>query len=400
MKFVLTPSTYHPVRGGAELHCQNVAEELARRGHAVEVITSDLATSDGYGNFDGGSLGSGVTGMIGGVKVTRVPYYSPAEAALAKRTVAFVGAGPLHKLLFLAFKAIFRLRFNRALRREIILAQPDVIIAMPHLRPNVRVAIAVARQARIRCVMLPLLHSHDPDWPTAAMKRALAKVDAIVTSTRHEADELKSSYAVDAGKIFVCGVGVSVDNVQPVDFIRTGLPRTVLFLGRKTRSKGLANFADAIGVLAQERNDFQVVVVGAKAGDTDQILSEFYSKVPSDIFVNRDDVSDAERDRWLRDCSMLVLPSPIESFGLVLLEAWAAGKPVITLDLPVFKEIVSPGIDGLLVPVDDPKQLAAAMAQLIDKPDLCGKMGRAGYDKVLLHHQWTHVVDRMEGAWR
>jgi glycosyltransferase involved in cell wall biosynthesis len=75
-------------------------------------------------------------------------------------------------------------------------------------------------------------------------------------------------------------------------------------------------------------------------------------------------------------CDILVSPSLFEGFGLVILEAMAAGKPVIALNRGAVPELVKNGLNGLLVGREDAEELASAMTLFIDQPDIVDEMGR------------------------
>jgi glycosyltransferase involved in cell wall biosynthesis len=74
---------------------------------------------------------------------------------------------------------------------------------------------------------------------------------------------------------------------------------------------------------------------------------------------------------------VLAFPSTKEGWGLAVLEAMSAGLPVVTSDLPVFREFLTPGRDALMTPVNDPPALASALAKVLDDPDLAGRLSSA-----------------------
>ena len=73
-------------------------------------------------------------------------------------------------------------------------------------------------------------------------------------------------------------------------------------------------------------------------------------------------VADDELRAWYHAADALAFPSLKEGWGLAVLEAMAAGLPVVATDIPVFREYLTPGVDALLVPPADPAALAGAMA--------------------------------------
>ncbi|MDZ7393132.1 MAG: glycosyltransferase family 4 protein [candidate division KSB1 bacterium] len=93
----------------------------------------------------------------------------------------------------------------------------------------------------------------------------------------------------------------------------------------------------------------------------------------------------------MHSIDLLVLPSLWEGFGIVLIEAMAAGKPVVTTDVSSMPEIVEHGKTGLLVPPADAEALAAAISRLLGEPELGRTLGRAG--RVRVEHRFA--IDRM-----
>jgi phosphatidylinositol alpha-mannosyltransferase len=83
-----------------------------------------------------------------------------------------------------------------------------------------------------------------------------------------------------------------------------------------------------------------------------------------------------------------------ESFGIVLLEAMAAGLPVVATDIDGFSQLIAPGRQGILVRRDDPVSLASAINLLADDPELRVRLGRAGR-RMAAEYSWDRVVDRV-----
>ncbi len=89
-------------------------------------------------------------------------------------------------------------------------------------------------------------------------------------------------------------------------------------------------------------------------------------------------VPEEEMAAWYGAADALAFPSTKEGFGLAVLEAMAAGLPVVAADLPVFREWLTPGRDALVTPVGDPAALAAALAAVLDDHDLRRRLRDAG----------------------
>jgi phosphatidylinositol alpha-mannosyltransferase len=175
-------------------------------------------------------------------------------------------------------------------------------------------------------------------------------------------------------------------------------PQRVLFVGAAVARKGLPVMLEAYGLLRNRRGGLELWV----AGDG-PLLTRVRRAVPERL---RDEVrflGSCDR-RTLRACHALadVFCAPSlgrESFGMVLLEAMAAGVPVIASDIDGYTEVVDPGVDGLLVSPGDPVALAGAMDYLLGDPVLRSRLVRAGRRKAI-GLRWDQVAGLVEAAYR
>jgi phosphatidylinositol alpha-mannosyltransferase len=88
-----------------------------------------------------------------------------------------------------------------------------------------------------------------------------------------------------------------------------------------------------------------------------------------------------------------------ESFGIVLLEAMAAGLPVVASDIAGYRTLITAGQEGLLTPPEQPDALAVALRQLLDQPYLRQEMGRRGELKAR-YYSWDGIVDKILDVYR
>jgi phosphatidylinositol alpha-mannosyltransferase len=96
-----------------------------------------------------------------------------------------------------------------------------------------------------------------------------------------------------------------------------------------------------------------------------------------------------------------VLVSPAvgqESFGIVLVEAMAAGLPVVCSDIPGYREVVRDGVEGFLVPPNDPAALADAIVRVLTDAPLASSLAGAGRARAA-EYSWDSVLPRLESVY-
>jgi phosphatidylinositol alpha-mannosyltransferase len=149
-----------------------------------------------------------------------------------------------------------------------------------------------------------------------------------------------------------------------------GYPRrggTLGFVGRyEEPRKGMQVLLAALERLVATRPELRLVVAGR--GDAESFLGELPDPVAARIEL-LGQISDADKARLLRSVDIYIAPNTgSESFGVILLEAMAAGTPIIASDLEAFRRVLDGGRAGRLVPPGDADALAAAIDELLDDP--------------------------------
>jgi glycogen(starch) synthase len=167
----------------------------------------------------------------------------------------------------------------------------------------------------------------------------------------------------------------------------------ILFIGRLVYQKGPDLFIEAIRKLCQYRWDARVIVAGD--GGMRQYLQERARDLPVN-FVGY--VPDSEYIRLLNASDLVVIPSRNEPFGLVLLEAWSAEKPVVASNVGGLSENIDPFINGIKTdPAVD--SLAWGIGSMINEPSKAEAMGRRGRSKVDRIFLWDPIAKRMTDAY-
>lgn len=165
----------------------------------------------------------------------------------------------------------------------------------------------------------------------------------------------------------------------------------VLFVGRFERRKGVKHLLRAWAYVRGQFKNARLIVVGegrARAGYERYAASRGWNEV---VFTGY--VSDDELVRYYHSCQVFCAPSTgQESFGIVLLEAMAAGRPIVASRIPGYEEVVCHDVEGLLVEPKSEGELATALARLLADSAARRRMGRAGQHKAM-RYRWENVAE-------
>jgi phosphatidylinositol alpha-mannosyltransferase len=158
------------------------------------------------------------------------------------------------------------------------------------------------------------------------------------------------------------------------------------FIGRIDEPrKGLATLLDAFAQLAVARPDLRLLVAGP--GDPPALPRSLRDRV---VFLGL--VSDEDKARFYRSVDVFVAPNTGgESFGIVLLEALAAGTPIVASDLDAFRQVLDDGRAGVLFQAGDPDALVTALGSLLDAPGERERLVDAGR-RTVRRYDWSVVA--------
>jgi glycosyltransferase-like protein len=243
---------------------------------------------------------------------------------------------------------------------------------------------------------------HVDDFTTPALiecqQRAILDPDRMLVVSEHWRTLLASDYGVDA-TVVRNGVdpdrfGSGDDAERELFRARAGADRDtflILTVGGIEPRKGSVTLLEA---MARElhppprsnigRRVILAVVGGHTFFDYRAYRDGALARLPELGLVEGRDilllgtVSEADLGAWYRAADAFAFPSVKEGFGLVVLEALAAGLPVVASDIPVFAEYLRDGESALLVPPGDATALAAALRRLADDPDLRRRLAAGG----------------------
>jgi phosphatidylinositol alpha-mannosyltransferase len=269
-----------------------------------------------------------------------------------------------------------------------------------------------------------LVHVHEPLTPSTSMWATLAAKVPVV-ATFHSGAERSRLYDLAAPLLRLVArrvairIAVSeaaaafarrriggpfeiVPNGTDVERFATARPKDLgpgtklLFVGRLDERKGFPVAVGAFARLAAERPDLHLVVVGD--GPDRAALSSLSDDVRGRVRL-LGTIPNVDLPPYHAACD-LFLGTAVggESFGMVLVEAMAAGLPVVASRIPGYTEVVRDGVDGLLVPPRDPSAVARAAARMLDDLGLAEAFRTAGRDRAR-SFDWSVVTARLEALY-
>jgi len=354
---------YPPDPGGLEHVVAQLAEGAARRGHQVRVVA---ATGSSWLRHPGRRI---TEPPRQGVVVVRLPTHgvlwsqplAPGYLAAARWPADVVYVHHPHPLADLAVRLAPR-------RPTIVLHHSDV-----------------QRQRAIRLLYGPLAR--------AVARRA----DAVVVATHAHLAQARDLGPEGRAKARIIPFGVDSTRFaprrleeRPAVFPPAARGPVGLFVGRLVGYKGLDVLIEAV-----QGTDLTVVIAGD--GPLRQALArQIAQRALADRVLLAGPVPEEDLPAFYQSADYVVLPStsPAEMFGVVLLEAMACAKPVISTALPTgVREVNLAGVTGLEVPPGDPVALRVAMQRLAADASLRQRLGAAGRARVEQHFTLERMIE-------
>ena len=359
MKIGLVTPYVYPLPGGVNEHVRFLYENLRLRGHDVRIITSShglqrssegdiIRIGKGFSVPSNGSMGT----------ITLSPrYVSQVQKVLDREHFDL-----LH----------FHEPFVPFLSLVVLRQSTSVNIATFHAYAGFSPAMELGSK------------------PLQGYANRLHGRIAVSAAARHFVDRFFP------GDYKVISNGVDIGRFQravPIARWQDGRPN-ILFVGRLEDRKGLPHLLKAFRLVRKNGVDCRLLIVGAGPQEREDRRYVMTRGLTNVEFLGR--VSDAEKAQLYRTADVFVSPATgRESFGIVLLEAMAAGTPIVCSDIHGFKGVVQRGRQAILVPPHDAKSLAAAIEELLADPALRARMGAAGLERAQ-QFGWEHVTAKVD----
>ncbi|MFZ1219443.1 MAG: glycosyltransferase family 4 protein [Chthoniobacterales bacterium] len=216
-----------------------------------------------------------------------------------------------------------------------------------------------------------------------SLSKLMGSAAAIVTVSDYAANYLKRSFPEEAPRIHRVYNGIDLSRFQPADF--AGKTPTIIAIGRLIEKKGFTDLIRACGLLKGRGRAFVCDIIGEGPLE-DTLRAQIAGAGLEGVVRLIGPQTQAQIAERLANATIFVLPCTREEGGgmdnlpTVVMEAMAAGLPVISTPLAGVPEMVEPDVNGELVPEHDPAALSEAVERLMDDADRTRRLGARGRD--------------------
>lgn len=356
------------VPGGVQSHVLQLAEVMRERGHEVSVLAP--ASPDGHASLP--------EYVVSGGKAVPIPYNG----------------------------SVARLRFGPATHRRVKRWLTDGDFDVLHLHePNAPSLSMLALQAA-EGPIVATFHTSTTKSLTLSVFQGILRPYHEKIVGRIAVSDLARRWQMEALGSDAVQIPNGVDVASFASAPRLeGYPRagrSVLFLGRFDEPrKGMAVLMAALPAVVERFGDVEILIVGR--GDEDELREKAGPLAKHLRFLGQ--VDDAEKASAMRSADVYCAPNTGgESFGIVLVEAMAAGTAVVASDLDAFRRVLEDGKAGRLVPVDDADGLAEGLIEVLDDDAARNRYIEAAtravgqYDWSVVAGQIMRVYETVAGA--
>lgn len=375
MNIAHVTSRYFPWYGGAELFVREIIKRTKEYNHRV--ITTTARTVEE--TFAPNNLPPSLE-MVEGIPVERHTCVRPA------------GLWRLAKSIDDGFGLYLYGPNSPGQIRSLLESDFDLMHCCPFVGTHNLYGFLASQFRRKKIVFTPCIHTADKyhferKYLFDMLKRA-TRVNAL---TYHEKNFL-TQHGVPPERIFVTGVGIDPEEFKDVKSSVAGENFTISFVGRLDRRKGIYDLLNS----ATELDRVRVLVVG----EVVEGFLDYYRALPPKrkrkirLWLDTPDHKTPRREvlSIIKSSDVLCLPSTIESFGAVYLEAMMLGKPVIARNTPVAREVI--GDAGLYV--EDEGSLRRLLKRLSSERSIGQTLGEVGRQRAQSMYTWDIVTQRFE----
>jgi len=369
--------------GGLGQHVAELARALVRQGLSVHVVSPNFHGTPGD-----------VVGpeQVHGVHVHRVSVRQPAEFDFNAGVMA------ANEAMYAYTEKVAEAEKVDILHAHDWLLAPLAIRIKHKIRQPLIATIHATERGRARGGLLSHIAEriHDHEW------RLTYEAWRIIACSRYMADQVRAYFNVPADKVDIIPNGVRVARFAAyrrqdlTDFrVRFALPdeRIVFSVGRLVEEKGFHHLVSAIPLVLAEFPEAKFVIAG-KGPMLPRLIAQAKTLGVRQKVLFTGFIPDEDRDRLFLIADLAVFPSLYEPFGIVVLEAMAAGCPVIVSEVGGLREVVTHEVTGVTVYPNDVDSLAWGILYGLRYPDLTGIWARNARHLAEEVYHWDHVARR------
>jgi glycosyltransferase involved in cell wall biosynthesis len=392
---------YPPALGGSEAYFARLSRFLVEEGDRVSVHTTTAVPLEAFWSIRSPCLPASDL-VVDGVRVRRFPLWRCPGRRYLLKPLSFIP----HRLWQCLTMPCNPISFGMWAEAGRATERVDVVhaTAFPYAWP-IACGLRLARRLRVPFFVTPFLHLGDPDDPDDRVRRAytspallwlLREADGIFVQTEGERNALLERGLPEA-KIVLQGLGVDPDECTNGDRLaarqrwQAAEDDVVIgHLANNSAEKGSIDLLHAAQRLWQQGRRFRLVLAGPEMPNFRRFWSDF---TPAGPVLRLGVLDDNEKQDFFAGIDLFALPSRSDSFGLVLLEAWANGVPNVAYRAGGIADLIHDGDDGLLVRCGRIEALADALERLILDDAMRRALGERGRHRVREEFRWRDKLE-------
>ena len=363
----MVSDNFYPYVGGIAEHVHFLAAELRKRGHTVKVLTAHV----------GGRM---MEYMASTPEEEHVKRIGTGWVIRSNRSFARVSV---------AWRPVAQIRkYFNAERFDVV-----------HIHGSLAPTLPLAAIQASRTLNVVTFHAgHDQSLGYALFRSELRPYFNAVQGLIAVSETARVSCAkYFPGPYHIIPNGIDLTFFRPdagrVPGTDDGRPR-ILFVGRFEPRKGLKHLLSAMPEIVRHIPTVELIVVG-----TGLLGYSYKSFLPPEVQQHvrwAGLVKNEERPLYYASCDVYCSPATgQESFGIVLLEAMATGKPVVASDIDGYRTVLTDGQEGLLVPPCDPPALARAIVKVLLDRDAARRYAANGLERAR-QYSWPKLAEQIE----
>ena len=370
--------------GGMNIYIQNLAQELGRRGHYVDIYTCSHPNDDFCSLVDGSD------------NVQLVHIESPDYSLISEKSLGDHISGLTDSIASycLEHNKHYDLIHSHYWLSGIVGSKLKQSWCVPHITMFHTLG-AVKNNLGLGTL--------EPEYRILNEQVIIRTTDLIIASTQREKNELINRYNANPAAIEIVPCGINPVLFRPVDkqlarqICGLAPKKTALFVGRLDPLKALGNLLEAISHV-KSRDDFQLVVVGGNDHGVD-FKAIMDAACDFDVSHSVNFIGSVPHERmylYYNAADFCVIPSYYESFGLVAMESLACGTPIIATDVGEVRDIAGICSSCKIITGNKPLELSMNINAMLDN---VGNR-KNGYHKLVELYAWSHVVAKILQQYR